>query len=75
MGALLTPAAVDDMFHYPSGRACRLARRGLLPYVRLPDGSIRFDAAEIARILAKGQVRTAKGELACRKAPKGATGE
>lgn len=61
MGELLTPAAVDDMFGYPSGRALRLARKGLLPYMRLPDGSIRFDAAEIARVVASARVGSAAG--------------
>ena len=41
---LLTPAEADELLRYPRGRSARLARRGLLPSVELPDGELRFPA-------------------------------
>lgn len=64
MPTLLTPRDVDRLLVYPPGRAARLARAGKLPHVRLPDGEIRFDQAEIAKLL------TSKFEKSTR--PKGA---
>ena len=40
---LLTPGELDERLSYPSGRSARLARRGLIPHVVLPDSEIRFD--------------------------------
>jgi hypothetical protein len=51
MRTLLTPRDVDRLFRYPSGRAARLARAGRIPFIRLPDGEIRFDQAEIERLI------------------------
>ena len=48
---LLQSADVDRRLAWPIGRAERLARRGRLPHVRLPDGSIRFRWREIARMI------------------------
>lgn len=48
---LLKPNEVDLLFRYPSGRALRLAKRGLLPHIQLPDGEIRFDEKQIETIL------------------------
>jgi predicted site-specific integrase-resolvase len=39
------------MLRYSSGHATRLARAGKLPCLTLPDGEIRFDEAEIQRLL------------------------
>ncbi len=36
---------------YPAGRSAKLAKAGLLPFIRLPDGEIRFDENDIERIL------------------------
>lgn len=47
---LLTPAEADDALRYPRGRSARLARAGKLPHVELPDGSLRFPAADLARL-------------------------
>jgi hypothetical protein len=47
------PREVDRLFRYPRGRSLRLAKAGHLPYIRLPDGEIRFDEAEIERLLSK----------------------
>jgi hypothetical protein len=41
--ALLKPYELDSQLRYPAGRSARLARRGLIPHVVLPDGEIRFD--------------------------------
>jgi hypothetical protein len=43
----LLPAEVDQQFRWPIGRAERLARRGKLPHVRAPDGSIRFRESDL----------------------------
>jgi hypothetical protein len=48
---LAKPAEIDRMLRYPDGRAARLAEKGLLPHIRLPDGEIRFDAVEIRAML------------------------
>ena len=42
-GELMKPSQVDSLLRYPSGRSQRLARKGLIPHVELPDGEIRFD--------------------------------
>jgi predicted site-specific integrase-resolvase len=52
MNTLLTPNEVDQLLRYRRGRAKRLARRGILPSIRLPDGEVRFDEAVIERIAA-----------------------
>lgn len=62
MGTLLTPRDVDRRLIYPAGRAQRLAKAGLLPHIVLPDGSIRFDQADIERLLA--ELRKARREPA-----------
>lgn len=49
--ALLYPEDVDQRLNWPLGRAKRLARQRRLPYVLLPDGSIRFRWAEIERLV------------------------
>jgi len=52
---LLTAAEVDRALRYPRGRSIRLARRGVLPHVVLPDGEIRFEREAIADLLANGR--------------------
>ena len=39
---MLTGLEIDKRLRWPLGRAERLARRGKLPHVVLPDGAIRF---------------------------------
>lgn len=51
MGKLLMPDEVDRLFRYPRGRAARLARAGKIPFIKLPDGAVRFDPAVIARLI------------------------
>jgi hypothetical protein len=48
---LLWPEELDKRLTWPIGRAQRLARRGKLPHIVLPDGSIRFEWAEIEPLL------------------------
>ncbi|MGA2064825.1 MAG: hypothetical protein ABSG86_07645 [Thermoguttaceae bacterium] len=48
---LLYPEDVDQRLNWPLGRAERLARQRRLPYVMLPDGSIRFKWEEIERLV------------------------
>ena len=47
----LKPSELDSRLRYPSGRSLRLARKGLIPCLRLPDGEIRFDPEAIERWL------------------------
>ena len=49
--SLLYPEDVDRGLNWPLGRAERLARQRRLPYVLLPDGSIRFRWDEIDRLV------------------------
>lgn len=48
---LLTPYEVDRMLRYPPGKSERLARRGKLPCLVLPDGAIRFSSEAIAKLM------------------------
>lgn len=64
MSTLLMPREVDRILRYPRGRSAKLARAGKLPHIRLPDGEIRFDEAELATLLksslTKGGLATAE---------------
>ncbi len=42
MAPLLYPEEIDQRLNWPLGRAERLARQRRLPYVLLPDGSLRM---------------------------------
>jgi hypothetical protein len=57
---LLKPAEVDLLFRYPTGRSIKLAKAGKIPHIVLPDGEIRFDQAEIERLLKAGLNRASK---------------
>ena len=48
---LLRPEEIDARLNWALGRAERLARRGKLPHVVLPDGSIRFEWESIETLL------------------------
>ena len=50
---LLYPEDVDQRLNWPLGRAERLAKQRRLPYVLLPDGSIRFDWNAIEPLLVR----------------------
>lgn len=51
---LLKPREVDLLLRYPSGRTRRLAKAGQIPFIRLPDGEIRFDERVIEDLLKSG---------------------
>lgn len=56
------PEDIDRRLSWPLGRAERLARRGDLPYVRLPDGSIRFEWEPIEALVEKVPSRREEAE-------------
>ena len=59
---LLRPGEVDFFLRYPSGRSLRLAKAGRIPFIRLPDGEIRFEESAIRRLLAEGTTQEASDE-------------
>lgn len=50
MPRLLTPTEVDRWLAWPLGRSERLAKRGKLPHVVLPDGAVRFRRSDVAKM-------------------------
>jgi len=48
---LLMPRELDRLLRYPRGRSLRLAKAGQIPFIKLPDGEVRFDEADIERLL------------------------
>jgi hypothetical protein len=48
---LLESADIDRRLSWPIGRAERLARRGKLPHLVLPDGAIRFRWEQIEPLI------------------------
>jgi hypothetical protein len=48
---LCTGYEIDAHLQWPLGRSERLARNGKLPHFKLPDGSIRFDLAEVSALI------------------------
>ena len=59
---LLKPNEVDFRLRYPAGRSIKLAKAGLLPFIRLPGGQIRFDEKDIERLL---NTSNKQGEQQC----------
>jgi hypothetical protein len=60
---LLYPIDVDQRLNWHLGKAEKLARQRRLPYVLLPDGSIRFRWEDIERLLlAVPSVASIQGE-------------
>jgi predicted site-specific integrase-resolvase len=51
MQTLLTSREVDRLLRYAAGQTVRLAKRGLIPFIRLPDGAMRFDESAINELL------------------------
>jgi hypothetical protein len=47
----LYPEDVDRRLNWPLGRAERLARRGRLPHVVLPDSSVRFEWESVQSLI------------------------
>ena len=52
----IRPEQVDKLLSLPNGRCARLARRGLIPAIILPDGTIRL-APDIIDHLKRGNAR------------------
>ena len=48
---LLKPKEVDLLLRYPAGHSVKLAKARLLPFIRLPDGQIRFEEKDIEQLL------------------------
>jgi hypothetical protein len=51
---LLKPREVDLVLRYPPGKSLRLAKKGLIPYIVLPDGEVRFREEDLRQLLAPG---------------------
>ena len=51
--SLLYPEDIDNRLNWPIGRATRLAKKGKLPHIVLPDGSIRFEWESIEPLLVR----------------------
>ena len=53
MTDLLYGEEIDKKLNWPLGRAERLARRGRLPHVVLPDGAIRLRWSDIEPLIVR----------------------
>jgi hypothetical protein len=51
MPEFLYPEDVDQKLNWPLGRAAKLAKQRRLPYILLPDGSIRFNWEQIEPLI------------------------
>jgi hypothetical protein len=60
----LNAGEIDRRLRWPAGTALRLARRRRLPHVVLPDGSIRFEWAEVGPLVVR-----VPADPGCRVAP------
>jgi hypothetical protein len=49
----ISPEDVDRRMNWRPGNAERLARQRRLPYILTPDGSIRFDWADLERLIVR----------------------
>lgn len=58
---LLKPSELDSRLRYPSGRSLRLARKGLIPCMLLPDGEIRFDLEVVEQWLRQCAEKAVEG--------------
>jgi len=54
---LLTASDVEEMFSWTPGKAQRMARKNLLPFVRLPGGEIRFERAAIMASIQRSETK------------------
>ncbi|HEY1683702.1 MAG TPA: hypothetical protein VGG19_02980 [Tepidisphaeraceae bacterium] len=62
MTKLLMPGQVDRLLMYPRGRSIKLAKKNLIPHIKLPDGEIRFDESTLSELVESSKVRPeAKG--------------
>jgi hypothetical protein len=51
MPALLCGDDIDRRLNWPCGKAERMAKRGKLPHLVLPDGSIRFRLSAVRKLI------------------------
>lgn len=56
---------IDQRLSWPTGRAERLAKRGKLPHVILPDGEIRFLWEEVQGAIVRKPVEHRQGASQC----------
>jgi hypothetical protein len=62
----LYPEDVDRRLGWKPGTSERLSRQRRLPYVLLPDGSIRFDWDEVEPLIVRVRASAVATEGACR---------
>jgi hypothetical protein len=55
MENLLRPREVDLILRYPAGRTLRLAKKGLITSIILPDGEVRIPESAIEILLGGNQ--------------------
>lgn len=60
--AFIRGEEVDQMLGWPVGRADKLARKGKLPHILLPDERIRFEWAEICALIRRVPLVESSGE-------------
>ena len=60
---LIPPSEIDSLLRLPRGRAKRLAIKGEIPHILLPDGEVRFDPEEMQNWLKRCR-RSANSEEA-----------
>ena len=65
MNRLLKPTEVDELLGYGPGRTLKLAKAGLIPFIELPDGQVRFDKKDLEQFLeaARQSGKPSSGQL------------
>jgi hypothetical protein len=61
----LLPEELDSRLGWQPGKAERLARQRRLPYVLLPDGSVRFEWSEIEPLIIRVRAASAPEAPQC----------
>lgn len=61
MNALLTETETADLLKLTTRQVLRLAKRGLLPAVRLPNAEVRFDPADLAGFIESCKAPSERG--------------
>lgn len=64
MPEYLTPEEVEELLKLPRGKAKRLAKRGLLPCIKLDNGTFRFSTIALQKYLEAQENKAAKPALA-----------
>lgn len=55
MDNLLKPREVDVVLRYPAGRTLRLAKKGLIRSIILPDGEVRIPESVVQNLIGEIQ--------------------